>query len=109
MPIPPTAEEPATSAVQSHGRVPCRATAGIAGIRRSDPHRSCPKQQERGRSAAPTWCAQQPTGTWVWLDAWLGYIVAPRRTFGVISRHPRWLGALLTVALIIGRREQLAV
>ena len=31
----------------------------------------------------------------------VGVIFAPRRTFEVIARHPRWLGALLTVALII--------
>ena len=31
----------------------------------------------------------------------VGVIVAPRRTFEVNARHPRWLGALLTVALII--------
>lgn len=31
----------------------------------------------------------------------VGVIVAPMRTFEVIARHPRWLGALLTVALII--------
>ena len=31
----------------------------------------------------------------------LGIIFSPRRTFEVIAQRPRWLGALLTVALII--------
>jgi hypothetical protein len=31
----------------------------------------------------------------------VGVIVSPRRTFEVIARHPRWLSALLTVALIV--------
>ncbi len=31
----------------------------------------------------------------------VGVIVAPRRTFEVVVRHPRWLGVLLVVALFI--------
>jgi hypothetical protein len=30
-----------------------------------------------------------------------GIIFSPKRTFEVIARHPRWLGALLTISLII--------